>query len=179
MLMQQTRLAARDQQCLLGERECFYTVLCQHILRPMLAHGSGIIYAPDDTMAAMLAAWEAIPAKRSRASSELRAFPATLGRLCREHWRFALLCGLFVALFLWRGNVAKCAMENLLLGWATWNRSQSCPVLLMSVSLLMCVRLFVANVLPFTSPIFAFLVARSMPAHLAWAGTQHFLSIAW
>ena len=47
---------ARDEQHLQGKRGWGFTVLCSHVLLPMLAHGSLLIYAPD---CVLLKAWAA------------------------------------------------------------------------------------------------------------------------
>ena len=94
----------------------------------------------------------------------------------RTRRAFCCICVWFLALFALYGKALVCLLQNVLFGWAAWNRLQGLPVLFLSVSLLMIARLWISTLLPFTSPAFAFLVAKSMPAQLQWAGTFFLLA---
>ena len=199
-------------------RNPFYSVMFTHILQPMLAHGSFLIYSPDLT-AETVWKWcrSGTPATRSsnlanpsapqmsaeRCRQCVGALPLTETRkeeilraeasaFAPQHsqagcapWRLEMTTArvtyvlgvvVLLVLLLWQAQLVKCMLQNVLLGWAMWNHTlQSRLVLLLSIAILMCVRQLVSNVLPFTSPIFAFLIARSMPDDIAWAGTFYML----
>lgn len=66
-------------------------------------------------------------------------------------------------------------MQTVLFGWAEINATLSPVSLLVSISLMMCARMLISNILPFTSPVFAYLVTKSMPPGMAWAATFYLL----
>merc|ERR1711920_624998 len=62
------------------------------------------------------------------------------------------------------------------LGWADWNQEMGAVARFFSISALMVVRLLVSNVLPFTSPAFAYLIAKSQPEGDGIAGPFYLLA---
>ncbi|CAK0846911.1 unnamed protein product, partial [Prorocentrum cordatum] len=146
------------------------TILFSHILVPCLAHGSRLIYAPDEVALAiadkvyggaptayhgardwLIDIWKKAP------SDHIEGFK----KVIQINWPIIVTFMLGMFIFHERGQALKCTMQNTFVGWAELNREMCYLARFFSISALMVVRLIVSNVLPFTSPAFAYLIAKS------------------
>lgn len=164
--------ARRDARNRLCHRR---TIFFEYIVTPILAHGSHLIYAPDTVL------WLI-------ASSCCRCFKMDCSRTCGRWFQdlrkkmcqtgniiFCIFLALAFVAFKKKGADLSCWLQNMLLGWAAYNRTLSHQTRFLSLCLMMIVRLLVANVFPFTSPVFAYLMAKSNPANEEYLGTVYLL----
>ncbi|CAK0802837.1 unnamed protein product, partial [Prorocentrum cordatum] len=157
------------------------TVMFSHILLPVLAHGSRLIYAPDEVVAHIAGKVFGMVSTACTASTvDARKFsdnlPRDVKKLMKEYWPIMVSFTIGVLIFHRYAQTLKCAMQNTFLGWADWNREMGMVARFFSISALMVVRLIVSNVLPFTSPAFAYLIAKSQPEGEGVAGTFYLLA---
>merc|ERR1740116_601649 len=99
--------------------------------------------------------------------------------LSRKLWDNVCFCAIgavALCVFFYYAHAITCLLQNVFLGWADINRTCNLFVRFLSISLMMVVRLLVSNVLPFTSPAFAFLIAKSQPPDSEWAGTFYLIA---
>merc|ERR1719188_1270500 len=93
-----------------------------------------------------------------------------------KNWPVIVSFTLGMYIFHRYAQALKCAMQNTFLGWAHWNQEMGAVAHFFSISALMIVRLVVSNVFPFTSPAFAYLIAKSQPEGEEVAGTLYLLA---
>lgn len=140
---------------------------------PILHHGSHFIYAPDEVGISVVSKFPD-GVKRIRGARCTVARPksglAVFGNVVFACFVFAALAG-----FKKYGHEASCAVQTFMLDWATMNRGFGTLSRFVSISGMMVVRQFVSNVLPFTSPVFAYLIAKSLPPDQEYLGTVYLL----
>lgn len=150
------------------------TVIFRQILGPILHHGSAMIYAPDEVFTQKVAGTRRIC--KSAVSAFVAPFrPSAL----RQNWQAKLfwfiLFGVAAFFLKEHSSFLKCWTQNTFLGWAKWNQDQPWLQRGLSICVMMILRLAVSNVLPFTSPAFAYLIAVSQPEGQDWMGVFYLL----
>jgi len=169
--------AGRRGRCLSGK--IYQTVLFQRILDPMLAHGSAAIYAPDLTIekvCGMLTSYASTESPAPEGASLKDRALTSAKEWIKTH---KLLCvAVFAAgvLFMLKSKALTCFFKRAFIGWAIYNQGLGPGMRFLSISGMMILRLAVSNVLPFTSPAFAFLIATSQPPGEDYMGVVYLLA---
>jgi len=169
--------AGRRGRCLSGK--IYQTVLFQRILDPMLAHGSAAIYAPDLTIekvCGMLTSYASTESPAPEGASLKDRALTSAKEWIKTH---KLLCvAVFAAgvLFMLKSKALTCFFKRAFIGWAIYNQGLGPGMRFLSISGMMILRLAVSNVLPFTSPAFAFLIATSQPPGEDYMGVIYLLA---
>eukprot|EP00928_Gymnodinium_smaydae_P093827 TRINITY_DN7815_c0_g1_i4.p1 TRINITY_DN7815_c0_g1~~TRINITY_DN7815_c0_g1_i4.p1 ORF type:complete len:502 (-),score=63.26 TRINITY_DN7815_c0_g1_i4:63-1568(-) len=178
MPVRQEIQANRDKLHQAGMDQKGHTVFGRNIISPIVAHGSHLIYAPDEIFI------EVLPMLGTKAFVALQgvewknAFTDAGNAIVdgiKRNWVFCVVVLVFGALCGMHSAALKCSMQNIFLGWAYWNQTLSWTGRFMSISALMIVRLLVSNLFPFTSPAFAYLIAKSQPEGEEWSATLFLL----
>mmetsp|Transcript_12451 Transcript_12451/g.33072 ORF Transcript_12451/g.33072 Transcript_12451/m.33072 type:complete len:456 (-) Transcript_12451:319-1686(-) len=149
------------------------TVIFSQILGPILHHGSSLIYAPDEAL------WKA-PGNTGTAKGAMKKFlapltPAALKQHTLRKIFFLVVFGAAAVMLKKHSLEIKCWTQNTFLGWAELNKEMAWWMRGLSICLMMVLRLAVSNVLPFTSPAFAYLIAVSQPKGEDWKGVFYLL----
>jgi len=137
-------------------------VLFTHIFLPIVTHGSHMIYAPDD---AFLSFFKGAKARIGNLRNREKSGTDPKER-CRK-WIgnnkvFIFIIFLSLIAYKLKGGDIKCGLQRVSFGWANYNSQlTNWSWRFASITGMMIVRLFVSNILPFTSPAFAFLIAKS------------------
>jgi len=164
------------------------TILFSHILLPVAAHGSHLIFAPDEVFwhlacqvwSLKSAAVDTAQSVLSRGSENFRAmtWESVPSRMRNNMDKCFILLSLMPAsyIFHYHGAALKCQLQNTFVGWADWNREVGALSRFVSISGMMSARMIISNILPFTSPAFAYLIAKSQPEGQEWAGTFFLLA---
>jgi len=150
------------------------TIVFSQLFGPILHHGSSLIYAPDLVFYKALTNMTAVMGSMSSFLTPCRALK---DNKVKTLIFFALMGG---AAFLLKGHSSalKCGIQNSFLGWADYNRTLPWWQRGLSISLMMILRLLVSNVLPFTSPAFAFLITISQHEDEQWMAAFYLLICA-
>lgn len=146
------------------------TIVLKQILGPLLQHGSRLIYAPDVIFREAMS-----KNTREKCTGAMSNFLAPLKAISWRQLFLFVLFGVSALLLKKHSSELTCWIQDTFLGWAQWNQDLPWWRRGMSISLMMVLRLVVSNVLPFTSPAFAYLVAMSQPAGENWKGVYYLL----
>lgn len=151
------------------------SVFWAQIAEPMTVHGSHLIYAPDT---AFMGCGSGMASCLGKTSSTGLLSPASILNNIKKHWIFLTVVVLIIAVFkaFDLTDQVRCGMQNLFFDWAAYNVTATAFWRFVSISVLMSLRLLVSNVLPFTSPAFAYLVAKSLPPAQGWQGSFYLLA---
>lgn len=151
-----------------------HTVVFRQLFGPILNHGSLLIYAPDLVFVKALKNMKSVTGSMSSFLTPFKALRHNKGKALM----FLVLMGLAAVLLKGHSMDLKCGIQNAFVGWAQYNQTLPWWQRGLSISLLMVLRLVVSNVLPFTSPAFAFLITISQPEDEQWTATFYLLICA-
>lgn len=153
------------------------TIVKDYMLKPILRHTSHLIYAPEDAVRQLLLFLGSVNPFEDGIGETWSRIWGFFKRKARDpfFWVFAMFVAIGIAMFVTKGTSIKCLLQDVFMGWAEWNRAATIPVRFISICVMMILRLLVSNVLPFTSPAFAYLIAKSQPDNLEWQGTFYLL----
>jgi hypothetical protein len=151
------------------------TVVFSQILGPILHHGSSLIYAPDEVFLKVVSTkgWNTFKGTVNNFLAPLR--PDALRQHALRKFFFLILFALAAFFLKKHSSELKCWTQNTFLGWAETNQALPWWQRGLSICLMMILRLAVSNVLPFTSPAFAYLIAVSQPKGQDWMGVFYLL----
>jgi len=172
---------ARNKMYAEGRKGCgicskiYETVLFTRILDPMLAHGSATIYAPDLTIGHLLTMLKDLRRNKQHASKDKHIAERAKGWI-KEHLVLCIAIPAAGVLFMLKSKALTCFFKTTFIGWAIFNRGLDPGMRFLSISGMMILRLAVSNVLPFTSPAFAFLIATSQPPGEDYMGVVYLLA---
>jgi hypothetical protein len=157
---------------------CSKSILLDNILQPILAHGSHLIYAPDDFLFTLYGHYNKCKANGER-MLKWPTYAHIKGFMLRNIY-FIIVVVVCISLFFAFQTQVICFIETYFLGWAAYNRDLGADfgghlMRFGNITVLMVIRLLVSNVLPPTSPAFAYLIGRSQAPGQGWAGTLYLL----
>jgi len=166
-------------------------LICSHIFKPMISHAAHLFYAPEEAVMKIGSkCWNCTTNYGSFCNCERLKFYlgatdenfrdecSCMGLVCsvlRKNFLFALVTAAFFGAFWLKGKMISCKMQLAMTSFAAITRQKSWLMKFPYIALLMTVRLLVSNVLPFTSPVFAYLVSKCMNPDMGYLGVFYML----